>query len=71
MVEASGSSQGISLALALARPMGTVVLKSTCSLKDPEMPPWSAVANDIVVQEKRLAGSRHACQILPMWHTCL
>ena len=57
-IEASGSSGGIEVALALTRPLGTVVLKSTCSLNDPHMPQWSAVANDIVVNEKRLFGSR-------------
>lgn len=57
-IEASGSSGGIELALAVTRPMGTVVLKSTCSLADTNMPQWSAIANDIVVNEKRLMGSR-------------
>lgn len=57
-VEASGSSQGIKLALALTRPLGTVLLKSTVSLHDPSMPGWSEVANDVVVNEKVLVGSR-------------
>jgi len=42
----------------MVRCMGTIVLKSTCSLKDPEQPQWSAIANDLVVNEKRLVGSR-------------
>lgn len=61
VVEASGSPQGITLALALARPLGTIVQKSTCSIvvRDPAaMPLWSAVANDVVVNEKRVVGSR-------------
>lgn len=58
VIDATGSSQGILLALALVRCMGTVVLKSTCSLKDPEQPQWSAIANDLVVNEKKLIGSR-------------
>ena len=57
-IEASGVPGGVQLALALTRPMGTVVLKSTCSLIDQHMPQWSAIANDIVVNEKRLIGSR-------------
>ena len=58
VIDATGSSQGILLALAMACCMGTIVLKSTCSLKDPEQPQWSAIANDLVVNEKRLVGSR-------------
>lgn len=61
VVEASGSPQGIVLALALTRPLGTLVLKSTCSAtaSDSKMlPQWSVIANDIVVQEKRVVGSR-------------
>lgn len=59
VVEASGSSQGITLASAMTRPMGTLILKTTCStVNDPQMPKWSDLANDIVVNEKRLLGSR-------------
>lgn len=58
-VEASGSSQGIKLASALTCPMGAIVLKSTCSaVNDASMPAWSDIANDVVVNEKRLQGSR-------------
>eukprot|EP00798_Chlamydomonas_sp_ICE-L_P020032 gene20032-26750_t len=53
-----GTSSGILTALAMTRPLGTVVLKSTVSLKDPTMPGWSEIANDIVVNEKVLVGSR-------------
>lgn len=42
----------------VTRPMGTLVLKSTVSLKDPNMPGWSEIANDLVVNEKVLVGSR-------------
>ena len=58
VIDATGSSQGVLLALAMVQCMGTIVLKSTCSLKDPEQPQWSAIANDLVVNEKRLIGSR-------------
>ena len=61
VVEASGSSQGIKLASAMTRPMGSIVLKSTCSVvNDASMPAWSDIANDVVVNEKRLQGSRWA-----------
>ena len=58
VIDTTGSSQGILLALAVVRCMGTVVLKSTCSLKDPGQPQWSEIANDLVVNEKTLIGSR-------------
>lgn len=53
-------------ALALTRPLGTVVLKSTVAAAaaaggpsgDAAAPSWSEIANDLVVQEKRLIGSR-------------
>jgi threonine dehydrogenase-like Zn-dependent dehydrogenase len=60
-IEASGSPQGILLALALTPPLGTIIQKSTCStvIKDPRMVvTWSAVANDVVVNEKTVVGSR-------------
>jgi threonine dehydrogenase-like Zn-dependent dehydrogenase len=58
-VEASGSSTGIRLALAITRPLGTIILKTTVSLKDPNMPGWSEIANDTVVNEK--VGLTHIC----------
>lgn len=59
-IEASGSSGGIKTAMAITRAMGTIVLKSTCStINDPNRPQWSALANDIVVNEKQLIGSRY------------
>lgn len=54
----AGSSSGIRTALALTRPMGTVVLKSTVSSTDAASTPWAEVANDVVVNEKQLVGSR-------------
>lgn len=42
----------MSTALALLRPMGTLVLKSTVSLSDASQPQWAALANDLVVNEK-------------------
>jgi threonine dehydrogenase-like Zn-dependent dehydrogenase len=61
VIEASGSPQGILLALALTPPLGSIIQKSTCStvIKDPKMVlTWSAVANDVVVNEKTVVGSR-------------
>lgn len=59
-IEASGSPSGVQLAIERLRPTGTLVLKTTCSLDaDPKtLPNWSALANDIVVNEKRVVGSR-------------
>jgi hypothetical protein len=60
-IEASGSSQGIRLAAALTRSLGTTVLKSTCStVGNDNAPSFAAIANDIVVQELILVGSRWA-----------
>lgn len=59
VIEATGSPQGILLAAALTRPLGTLILKSTCSVADASrVPLWSEIANDIVVQEKTIIGSR-------------
>lgn len=58
-VEACGAPGGMQLALAMTRPMGTVVLKSTCSISGHDRAPqWSEIANDVVVQEKTIVGSR-------------
>lgn len=57
VIEASGSPNGIKLALALCRPLGTLVLKSTCSSVG-EQTKWCDVANDVVVNEKVVVGSR-------------
>lgn len=48
----TGSSGGVTAALSLLRPLGTLVLKSTVSLADATQPQWAALANDIVVNEK-------------------
>ena len=72
VVEASGSGSGIELALSLCRCLGTVVLKTTCAPPDVADPAaaaaaagdkkkavlWASVANDSVVNEKKLVGSR-------------
>jgi threonine dehydrogenase-like Zn-dependent dehydrogenase len=59
VIEATGSPRGISLAAGLCRPLGRIVLKSTCSVADPnKVPLWSALANDLVVNEKTVVGSR-------------
>ena len=57
VVEASGSSEGILAALRITRPMGTLALKSTVSVSQGGVQ-WAQVANDIVVNEKALMGSR-------------
>ncbi|KAI8101525.1 hypothetical protein M9435_001629 [Picochlorum sp. BPE23] len=59
VVEASGHPSGILMSAALCRPLGRVILKSTCAIDtNIDMPAWSAIANDIVVNEKVLIGSR-------------
>jgi len=60
-VEATSSSRGILMVVALTRPLGTIVQKSTCSMDQDggeKMPVWSEIANSIVVDEKRMVGSR-------------
>ena len=63
VVEASGASNGINAALAMVRPLGTLVLKSTCAVVDSSsssggVPLWAPIANDVVVAEKKVVGSR-------------
>ena len=58
VVEASGSPHGVLAALRLTRPMGTLLLKSTVSVDSEKGVQWAQVANDIVVNEKILLGSR-------------
>ena len=45
-------------ALALTRPMGTLVLKTTVAPGAIDAPDWAELANDVVVNEKKLVGSR-------------
>lgn len=58
----SGSSAGIRMAMHLTRALGTVLLKSTVSTSGdsccPNQVSWAELANDIVVNEKTLLGSR-------------
>ena len=61
VVEASGSGNAITMAVRLCRPMGTLVLKSTCSVdggQSQRVVQWSEIANDVVVNEKLVVGSR-------------
>uniref|UniRef100_A0A0G4GG61 Alcohol dehydrogenase-like N-terminal domain-containing protein n=1 Tax=Chromera velia CCMP2878 TaxID=1169474 RepID=A0A0G4GG61_9ALVE len=62
VVDTTGTPEGFHLALGMTRPMGTVVLKSTCSTAPSASAlkeiPWQVHANDIVVNEKRVIGSR-------------
>ncbi|MEW5311409.1 MAG: hypothetical protein WDW38_003128 [Sanguina aurantia] len=61
-IEATGSSAGIRMAMHLTRALGTVLLKSTVSTSGhsgcPNQVSWAELANDIVVNEKTLLGSR-------------
>ena len=65
-VEATGSPPGAAAALALLRSGGTLVLKTTCAPPGVVVdaapachaPSWSLFANDVVVQEKSVVGSR-------------
>jgi len=58
VVEASGAPNGIHTALSMVRPLGTLVLKSTCAIPDSGAPLWGPIANDVVVGEKHVIGSR-------------
>jgi threonine dehydrogenase-like Zn-dependent dehydrogenase len=61
VVEASGSGNAITMSVKLCRPMGTLVLKSTCSVdggQSQRVVQWSEIANDVVVNEKVVVGSR-------------
>ena len=61
VVEASGSGNAITMSVKLCRPMGTLVLKSTCSVdggQSQKVVQWSEIANDVVVNEKVVVGSR-------------
>ncbi|HQK92455.1 MAG TPA: alcohol dehydrogenase catalytic domain-containing protein [Armatimonadota bacterium] len=53
VVEATGTADGVSRALELVRPRGTVALKTTCGLPPPDLDLTRAVVNEI-----RFAGSR-------------
>jgi threonine dehydrogenase-like Zn-dependent dehydrogenase len=52
VVEATGSPSGLSLATGLLRPMGTLVLKSTCAIGEKFNPA------PIVIDELKVVGSR-------------
>lgn len=56
-IDATGSSEGLSFALAVTRPMGTVVQKSTCSAVG-GAPLSVSLINTVVVDEIKLVGSR-------------
>ena len=53
-IEATGSADGLELALSLVRPTGAVVLKSTCAGDSAPQVDW----NRVVVDEIRIIGSR-------------
>lgn len=55
VVDCTGAAEGLARALAIARPGGTVVLKSTCA-GDAALP--AAVRNEVVVREITVVGSR-------------
>ena len=59
VVECTGSPMGLPLALALVRPRGTVILKSTCAGDSAAAAGLSLQQqNDVVVREVRVQGSR-------------
>jgi threonine dehydrogenase-like Zn-dependent dehydrogenase len=55
VVDCTGSPDGLARAVSIARPGGTVVLKSTCAA-DASVP--AALLNDVVVREITVVGSR-------------
>mmetsp|Transcript_38527 Transcript_38527/g.108921 ORF Transcript_38527/g.108921 Transcript_38527/m.108921 type:complete len:118 (-) Transcript_38527:328-681(-) len=54
----TGSPSGMSFALAVTRPMGTVVQKSTCSATGGAASLSVSLVNTVVVDEIKLVGSR-------------
>mmetsp|Transcript_24341 Transcript_24341/g.62463 ORF Transcript_24341/g.62463 Transcript_24341/m.62463 type:complete len:339 (-) Transcript_24341:516-1532(-) len=56
-IDATGSPQGIAFAVSVTKPLGTVVQKSTCSAAG-GAPLTVSLINTIVVDEKKLVGSR-------------
>mmetsp|Transcript_6926 Transcript_6926/g.10963 ORF Transcript_6926/g.10963 Transcript_6926/m.10963 type:complete len:365 (+) Transcript_6926:246-1340(+) len=58
VVEATGSSGGLSLATELVKPLGTIVLKSTCSPTSTKPSLETQAQNNIVVKELHVVGSR-------------
>ena len=54
VIEATGSTDGLEVALSLVRPTGAVVLKSTCAGDSTPQVDW----NRVVVDEIRIIGSR-------------
>lgn len=55
VVDCTGSPGGLSRAVSIARPGGTVVLKSTCAGEETVT---AAIRNDVVVREITVVGSR-------------
>ena len=59
VVDASGSPGGLALAAELVRPLGTIVLKTTCAPSDTSgAVALASIANAVVVKELRILGSR-------------
>lgn len=58
VIEASGSQGGLQMAADLCRPLGTVVVKTTCAADDNVGAGMAAVSNTVVVKELRIVGSR-------------
>jgi threonine dehydrogenase-like Zn-dependent dehydrogenase len=53
VVEATGTAEGLSVALELVRPRGTVALKTTCGLVSPSVNFTKAVVDEIRIQGSR------------------
>ena len=63
VVEATGSAQGLDLALGLVRPRGTVVMKTTCEGATP-FAAWRAVVNEITMVGSRCGRFEPALALL-------
>eukprot|EP01023_Acetabularia_acetabulum_P060316 TRINITY_DN7250_c0_g1_i7.p1 TRINITY_DN7250_c0_g1~~TRINITY_DN7250_c0_g1_i7.p1 ORF type:complete len:360 (+),score=61.46 TRINITY_DN7250_c0_g1_i7:60-1082(+) len=57
-IEATGSAGGLADVLKLSKPLGTIVLKSTVAPDAQGLPHLSSIFNQIVVDEKKIVGSR-------------
>lgn len=58
VVESSGSVEGLAFATEIVRPLGMVVLKTTCAPDDAAAAALTSVSNAVVVKELRVVGSR-------------
>lgn len=64
VVEATGTAEGLSVALELVRPRGTIALKTTCGLVSPGVNFTKAVVDEIRVQGSRCGPFDKAIETL-------